>query len=127
MTILLAGVIAFIDTNRNMNIIVNEESQNWQRFLWIEILNCPPVTQLQNIDFAVSEFVVQGTAYEGGYFSAAMPYSWLIYRHIEQLLKISFEEPQSQGKITYPALVLFEQSNCIDRIIFCYIRSLTKI
>lgn len=127
MSKLLAGVIAFIDTNRNMNIIVNEESQNWKRFLWIEILNCPLVTQLQNIDFAVSEFVVQGTAYEGGYFSAAMPYSWLIYRYIEQLLKISFEEPQSQGKIAYPALVLSEQSYCIDWIIFCYIQSLTKI
>jgi hypothetical protein len=47
MTKLLAGVIAFIDTNRNMNIIVNEESQNWQIFLWIEILNCPPVTKIK--------------------------------------------------------------------------------
>ena len=27
----------------------------------------------------------------------------------------------------YPALVLFEQSNCIDWINICYIRSLTKI
>jgi hypothetical protein len=27
--------------------------------------------------------------------------------------------------VFYPALVLFEQSHCIDRIIFCYIWSLT--
>jgi hypothetical protein len=32
------------------------------------------------------------------------------------------------GIITfYPALVLFEQANCIDRIIICYILSLTEI
>jgi hypothetical protein len=31
------------------------------------------------------------------------------------------------GIIIYPALVLFEQSNCIDWISFCYILSLTKI
>ena len=32
------------------------------------------------------------------------------------------------GIITfYPVLVIFEQANCIDRIFFCYIRSLTEI
>ena len=30
-------------------------------------------------------------------------------------------------KLIYPALFIFEQSNCIDLIIFCYIWSLTKI
>jgi len=30
-------------------------------------------------------------------------------------------------KVLYPALILFEQSNCIDWINFCYMPSLTKI
>ncbi|XP_071137105.1 E3 ubiquitin-protein ligase rnf213-alpha-like [Mytilus edulis] len=96
---LLAGIIAFIDKNCNMNIVMSEQAHHWQKFAWLEILNCPQVTQLHythspNLPHQMmAEHVVQGTAYEGGGFLAGMPFSWLIYRQIEEIMKTTFEEP----------------------------------
>ncbi|CAC5422253.1 RNF213 [Mytilus coruscus] len=105
MTSLLAGVIAFIDKNRNMNIIACDQVENWQRFLWLEILNSPQVTGLHYIDFVAqsyrttTEYMVQGTAYEGGDFQAKVPFSWIIYSHIDDILKSTSEEPQPHGQV----------------------------
>ncbi|CAG2231272.1 RNF213 [Mytilus edulis] len=43
---LLASIIAFIDKNCNMNIVMREQAHHWQRSVWLNILNCPQVTQL---------------------------------------------------------------------------------
>ncbi|XP_076109129.1 E3 ubiquitin-protein ligase rnf213-alpha-like [Mytilus galloprovincialis] len=91
---LLAGIIAFIDKNCNMNIVISEQAHHWQRFVWLNILNCPQVTQL-HYTHSMGEHVVQGTAYEGGGFLAGMPFSWLIYNQIDEIMKTTFEEPGS--------------------------------
>jgi hypothetical protein len=42
---LLAGIIAFIDTNRNLDILTNKEE--WKIDLWLQIFNDPELTQLK--------------------------------------------------------------------------------
>ncbi|CAC5380698.1 RNF213 [Mytilus coruscus] len=109
---LLAGIIAFIDKNCNMNIVMSEQAHHWQRFVWLNILNCPHVTQLHYThSFSLphqmmAEHVVQGTAYEGGGFLAGMPFSWLIYSQIDEIIKTTFEEPGSQENHSLLELVM---------------------
>lgn len=79
-----------------MNIVISEQAHHWQRFVWLNILNCPQVTQL-HYTHSMGEHVVQGTAYEGGGFLAGMPFSWLIYNQIDEIMKTTFEEPGSHG------------------------------
>lgn len=73
---------------------------------WLEILNSPQVTGLHYIDFfaqsyrTATEYMVQSTAYEGGAFQAKLPFSWIIYSHIDEILKYTSEEPQPQGQGT---------------------------
>lgn len=80
-----------------MNIVISEHAHHWQRSVWLKILNCPHVTQLHYTHQMMGEHVVQGTAFEGGGFLAGMPFSWLIYRQIDEIIKTTFEEPGSQG------------------------------
>ena len=47
--------------------------------------------------------------------------------NIADIIIISLKVTYSLCAIFYPALVLFKQSNCINWITFCYIRSLTKM
>lgn len=87
-----------------MNLLVIDQTDNWQKSLWLEILNSPQVTGLQYIDLvgqsvnSTMEYMVQGTAYEGGGFLTEMPFSWLINRHINEYLKNTSEEPLPDGQ-----------------------------
>ncbi|CAG2226879.1 RNF213 [Mytilus edulis] len=105
-TSLLAGVIAFIDKNRNLNIIACDQVEHWMIIFWLEILNSPRVTGLHyNIDFFAqsyqtsTEYMVQSTAYEGGAFQAKLPFSWIIFSLIDKILKYTSEEQQPQGQV----------------------------
>ncbi|CAG2250091.1 RNF213 [Mytilus edulis] len=92
---ILAGIISFIDTNRNLDILIRneEQEQNWQTEVWLKIINDPELTQLNYMTIVspkqkqeLSEYVVKTTSSTGRVFSAIMPFSWLIYNQIDEVL-----------------------------------------
>lgn len=94
----LAGIIAFVDKNRNMDILAKAEC--WKRKIWLEILNSPSVTCLKYEDLigqkqnkVPSEFIVEGTSHDGELFNAKMPFSWIIQTLIDNLYKLNFDRP----------------------------------
>ncbi|XP_052062754.1 E3 ubiquitin-protein ligase rnf213-alpha-like isoform X2 [Mytilus californianus] len=94
----LAGIIAFMDTNRNLDILENSSDQDWQVAIWLQILNDPELTQLK-YSLMVSptrlqelqEITVKTTSVDGRVFSAKMPFSWIIFGQIEDVLRNSME------------------------------------
>ncbi|CAG2194992.1 RNF213 [Mytilus edulis] len=88
--IYLAGILAFADKNRNLDILINEH--DWKRKIWLQILNSPTATGLQYGDLLnqksnkmLSEFVAEVTSYDGKFFTGRLPFSWIIQRFIETL------------------------------------------
>ncbi|CAG2252471.1 RNF213 [Mytilus edulis] len=94
----LAGIIAFMDTNRNLDILANSNAQDWQVDIWLQILNDPELTQLK-YSLMVSptrlqelqEITQKTTSVDGRVFSAKMPFSWIIFGQIEDVLRNSME------------------------------------
>ncbi|XP_063404431.1 E3 ubiquitin-protein ligase rnf213-alpha-like [Mytilus trossulus] len=89
---LLAGIIAFIDTNRNLDILTFNEQ--WKTDLWLQIFNDPELTQLRYTGIVspsrqqeLQEVIVKTTSLEGKVFSAVMPFSWLIFQQIDEVLR----------------------------------------
>lgn len=96
-TPVLAGILANIDKNDNLNII--SQNSNWKNYLWIEIFNSPEITELRYEDLlsqrhgeALSEFMIEVTSDNGESFQAEMPFSWCIFRQVENLWKSSTEK-----------------------------------
>jgi len=101
---ILAGIIAFIDTNRNLNILTRHDLQSWQIDLWIQIFNNSDITQLKYSNIVspwrrteLQEIIVKSTAVDGKVFSAVMPFSWLIYRQVDETLKTTKESEEYRG------------------------------
>lgn len=88
---ILAGILAFVDKNRNMDLL-RKGSAEWKTRLWLDVLNSPNVTELKYADLLIQkqntmlpEFRVEGTSYKGLTFGAKMPFSWLIFKLIDKL------------------------------------------
>ncbi|KAK3096790.1 hypothetical protein FSP39_003301 [Pinctada imbricata] len=97
-TPLLAGIIAYLDTNKNLDILASSDVESWKRKLWLQVINTTAATQIQysmlmspNQLQELQEFMVRGTKHDGHTFSALMPFSWLIFGLIEGILKTSRE------------------------------------
>ncbi|XP_062573630.1 E3 ubiquitin-protein ligase rnf213-alpha-like, partial [Saccostrea cucullata] len=86
---MLAGIIAQVDTNSNLDLLIKTDPDTWQHKLWLEIINEPSAT---HIEYSVimspkrqqelPEMIVRGTGCDGQKFSAQVPFSWLIYKMI---------------------------------------------
>ncbi|XP_060590421.1 E3 ubiquitin-protein ligase rnf213-alpha-like, partial [Ruditapes philippinarum] len=91
---ILAGIIAYLDTNDNMKIL-QEEHFKWKQELWLTYLNTVDAINLQFTDLQspkrqsdLPEVVVMTTGCEGQMFSARMPFSWLLINQINEILKL---------------------------------------
>ncbi|KAL3881508.1 hypothetical protein ACJMK2_027940, partial [Sinanodonta woodiana] len=92
---ILAGIIAHIDTNHNLDIIHSHiTSGDWKARLWLQILSTPGAIQLQYSDLQsptrlheLNEVIIKTTGCEGQMFTAVMPFSWLIYEQIDGIWK----------------------------------------
>ncbi|KAK3585575.1 hypothetical protein CHS0354_036762 [Potamilus streckersoni] len=101
---ILAGIIAHIDTNHNLDIIHNHiTSGNWKAKLWLQILNTPGAIQLQYSDLQsptrqqeLNEVVVKTTGCEGQMFTGVMPFSWLIYEQIDGIQRTAQENQEEE-------------------------------
>ncbi|KAK3585576.1 hypothetical protein CHS0354_036763 [Potamilus streckersoni] len=101
---ILAGIIAHIDTNHNLDIIHNHiTSGDWKARLWLQILNTPGAIQLQYSDLQsptrqqeLNEVIVKTTGCEGQIFTAVMPFSWLIYEQIDVIWRTAHENQEEE-------------------------------
>ena len=104
---ILAGIIAFIDTNRNLDILSSSNDQEWKIGIWLQIFNNPDLTPLK-YSLMVSpsrqelqEIVIKTTSVDGNVFSALMPFSWLIFGQIDEVLRKTIESKDKQGYFFY--------------------------
>ncbi|XP_052087598.1 E3 ubiquitin-protein ligase rnf213-alpha-like isoform X5 [Mytilus californianus] len=95
---ILAGLFAFMDSNRNLDILTENESNHWNVSIWLDILNDPEITQIkyQNMvsptkHLELHEVAVKPTSVEGKVFSAKMSFSWLIIDQVQKILKTTIE------------------------------------
>lgn len=101
---ILAGIIAFIDTNRNMDILTKNPTDSWHINMWVDIFNNPELTQLTyswivspTRQYELQEVAVKTTSKDGKPFPAVMPFSWLIFGQIEDILRKSIETKENTG------------------------------
>ncbi|XP_021342051.1 E3 ubiquitin-protein ligase rnf213-alpha-like, partial [Mizuhopecten yessoensis] len=93
-TPILTGIIAFMDTNRNLDSLYRATDGDWVQQLWLGVINCTKATGLQYSQLVspglaqqeLPEVVVRHTGTDGHLFTAEMPFSWLYFRLIENLL-----------------------------------------
>lgn len=78
----------------------------WKTELWLRIMNNPFLTQLKYSAIASSslkqemgEIPVKSTALDGQMFSASMPFSWLIFRQIDDILRKTIDISQKEGNL----------------------------
>ncbi|KAL3881535.1 hypothetical protein ACJMK2_027967, partial [Sinanodonta woodiana] len=90
---ILAGIIAHIDTNQNLDILSGHISQgDWVARLWLHIFNTPAAIQLKYSDLQypgrqqeLSEVIVKTTGCQGLAFQAEFPFSWLMFEQINAI------------------------------------------
>ncbi|KAJ8315842.1 hypothetical protein KUTeg_007992 [Tegillarca granosa] len=105
-TPILAGIIAHLDTNRNLDILAESKPDDWQHILWLYVSNNPRVTKMeyallvspmrqQNLE----EIIVKNTGVDGQAFTSKMPFSWLIYKQIEEGYKATISTQPEADQI----------------------------
>ncbi|XP_052808702.1 E3 ubiquitin-protein ligase rnf213-alpha-like isoform X1 [Mya arenaria] len=89
---ILAGIIAYLDTNRNLDLIHSDEG--WKQMLWKSVLNTEGAIELQFSDLQspkrrsdLGEMLVMTTGREGHMFSARLPFSWTMIQMIAEVLR----------------------------------------
>ncbi|XP_021363666.1 E3 ubiquitin-protein ligase rnf213-alpha-like isoform X2 [Mizuhopecten yessoensis] len=105
-TPILTGIIAFMDTNRNLDSLYRATDGDWVQQLWLGVINCTKATGLQYSQLVspghaqqeLPEVVVRHTGTDGHLFTAQMPFSWLYFRLIENLLNTTMNNtPEAEG------------------------------
>ena len=111
---ILAGIIAFIDTNRNLDILASGDNQDWKIGIWLQSFNNPDLTQLKyslivspSRQQELQEVAVKTTSVDGNVFSALMPFSWLIFGQIDEVLRKTIESKDIAG-ILYQSRKMFK-------------------
>ena len=103
---ILAGVIAYLDTNHNLDLL-NEEG--WVLELWLKILNDPVLCQLQYSDLLsvsdrwteLREFACHSTFLTEDPVGAVFPFSWIITQMIETILVKPPAQEDNEGILSF--------------------------
>ena len=88
---ILAGVVAFLDTNHNLDLL---QADGWVLELWLKVINDPALCLLRYSDLLsmsgrpnqLQEFACRTTFLVDNSVSLALPFSWVIYEQIEAFL-----------------------------------------
>ena len=74
--------------------------------MWVDIFNDPELTQLKyswivspTKQHELQEIAVKMTSKDGKPFTAAMPFSWLIFGQIEEILRETFGAKAIEGTV----------------------------
>lgn len=94
-TPVLADIITSLDTNRNLDIVTNSFKE-WKGQLWRHLLNLDGIIP-SNLT-AQKEFTVKTIARNGNAFSATMPFSWIIFYQIDEILKNIISSEKDEGR-----------------------------
>ncbi|XP_033741837.1 E3 ubiquitin-protein ligase rnf213-alpha-like [Pecten maximus] len=119
-TPILTGIIAFMDTNRNLESLYRATDGDWVQQLWLGTINCTKATGLQYSQLVspghshqeLPEVMVRHTGTDGHLFTAQMPFSWIFYRLIEDLLNttmINTPDTDSLDKVNTVRNILASQ------------------
>ncbi|XP_052809415.1 E3 ubiquitin-protein ligase RNF213-like, partial [Mya arenaria] len=96
--LILAGVIAYIDTNGNLDIL--ETDQPWKYQMWIRLLNTSEILDIEyerflkpsaNFHSTTKEspdMLVLSKGYEGHTFKSKVPFSWILKISLDNLIQI---------------------------------------
>ncbi|XP_052765375.1 E3 ubiquitin-protein ligase rnf213-alpha-like isoform X1 [Mya arenaria] len=86
-TPVFAGLIAYLDTDKNLDII--ESKDTWRTQLWLKFINTPRAIDIKFDDIRSTQedgqIAIGSSGYEGHLFSATFPFSWVISRHIDAM------------------------------------------
>lgn len=100
----LAGIISFIDTNRNLDIIIMRNLHEWQSQLWLRIFTDVELTGLKystivspTQNHELKEVEVITTSKSGQAFSAVLPFSWKMFRQTDEILTNTRESVENKG------------------------------
>ncbi|KAL5009497.1 hypothetical protein ScPMuIL_011802, partial [Solemya velum] len=108
----LAAVIAFVDTNQNLDLLSHTAPDSWQTAFWLQILNAPDASQIEISELVLSRngdeltelCIMKSMGYEGQDFTVTLPFSWLIFRKINTILKtVASTNIQQQDEIVTDA------------------------
>lgn len=88
---ILAGVVAFLDTNHNLDLL---QEDGWVLEMWLKVLSDPALCLLQYSDLLsmsahhnqLKEFACRSTFLVDNSVTPALPFSWVIYEQIEAFL-----------------------------------------
>ena len=94
MSPILAGILAFIDTNHNMELFGEATAVPlWKQQMWLNLFKDPKVTHMSYQDILSSkdgpelkELFIQMTGANGAPMSCQLPFSWLLKVHIDNLI-----------------------------------------
>ncbi len=91
MTPFLAGVLAFVDTNYNLD-LMTLNPPDWRTLLWLEMLRDPKVTPLSYSDLQsalereeLTKIPVKMLGCGGQKMNNNLPFSWVIKTHVDEL------------------------------------------
>ncbi len=103
MTPILAGVLAYIDRNNNLDLLVIHPPKSWVSQFWLTMLNDPSATELKYAYLQsdkkhaeLTKMPVKMTAYGNQLMSGKMPFSWELKAHIDELL---YKTKNTKGKM----------------------------
>jgi hypothetical protein len=94
LTVLLAGLIAFLDTNQNLNILINSE-QDWIREFWLNLFDDETFMDLKYDRFFLQSSGMEKIEYicvdnrlsmKNDEIKLKLPFSWLIKEFIDNLI-----------------------------------------
>ena len=102
---LFAGIIAFIDTNNNLDLLVGTEANNyeWVNKFWLEMFededfmnfNYQKIFLQTSNSSEKNEFIclnITGSSSRNGFGSLKLPFSWSIKQFLDQLVLIKVKE-----------------------------------
>lgn len=92
-TPILAGLIAYMDTNNNLSIMTSDGIPAWKKNMWLSMIRDPAITPLSYKDLLsakknteLTKMTVLMYGAEGQKMDASLPFSWLIRQQINMLI-----------------------------------------
>ena len=113
LSILLAGIISYTDTNNNLDSLINKDIPEWTRQFWYGMFNNEEFIKLNYASYFLTANHVEKSEFNCiDYFlerknpelGPTLPFSWLIIEYINELIKLQH----------YKLNIDFSQMNVVD-------------
>ena len=89
-TPILAGLVAFVDTNNNLMLVTED---NWKQQMWLSVFRNPQLTPMVYNDLVsakwgteLKELPVQMKGVHGTAMCGQLPFSWLLKSYVDDLI-----------------------------------------